>query len=151
MSIQSGRVAAQADNEWSFQVGLAPETLRRTNLGELSWTWTEHGSVLHAGWVLTTLSQFTGELTPGSPVNLERSVSSTTRMGGHFVQGATVAPVPRNRLLRDHAIIADRRLCICTRVFVFGTQGTWTARESFVRSDRRRSRCGSLWQPVLSY
>ncbi len=43
-----------------FTAGLAPETLKRTNLGQL-------GS--------------------GSPVNLERSVTPTTRMGGHFVQG----------------------------------------------------------------
>lgn len=41
-------------------VGVAPETLRRTNLGSL---------------------------TQGSKVNLERAVSSHTRMGGHFVQG----------------------------------------------------------------
>ncbi|EGD83968.1 riboflavin synthase, alpha subunit [Trichophyton rubrum D6] len=44
----------------SFKVGVAPETLRRTNLGSLK---------------------------AGSPVNLERSVLATTRMGGHFVQG----------------------------------------------------------------
>jgi len=44
----------------SFTVGLAPETLNRTNLGDL---------------------------TAGDPVNLERSVTPTTRMGGHFVQG----------------------------------------------------------------
>ncbi|PGH06557.1 riboflavin synthase, alpha subunit [Helicocarpus griseus UAMH5409] len=44
----------------SFKVGVAPETLRRTNLGSL---------------------------TKGSGVNLERSVSAATRMGGHFVQG----------------------------------------------------------------
>lgn len=52
----------------SFKVGVAPETLRRTNLGDL---------------------------TTGSPVNLERAVSTTTRMGGHFVQGHvdTVATV----------------------------------------------------------
>ncbi|GFP91159.1 riboflavin synthase [Phtheirospermum japonicum] len=43
-----------------FSVGLSPETLRKTNLGELE---------------------------PGSWVNLERAVSPTTRMGGHFVQG----------------------------------------------------------------
>lgn len=43
-----------------FKVGVSPETLRRTNLGSL---------------------------TPGSPVNLERSVTASTRMGGHFVQG----------------------------------------------------------------
>ena len=43
-----------------FKVGVSPETLRRTNLGSL------------------------GER---SKVNLERAVSSSTRMGGHFVQG----------------------------------------------------------------
>lgn len=44
----------------SFTAGLAPETLKRTNLGDLQ---------------------------PGAPVNLERSVTPTTRLGGHFVQG----------------------------------------------------------------
>lgn len=44
----------------SFKVGVAPETLRRTNLGSLKL---------------------------GSKVNLERAVSASTRMGGHFVQG----------------------------------------------------------------
>ena len=44
----------------SFTVGLAPETLSRTNLGDLN---------------------------SGDPVNLERSLLPTTRMGGHFVQG----------------------------------------------------------------
>lgn len=39
---------------------MAPETLRRTNLGSL---------------------------TANSTVNLERSVTASTRMGGHFVQG----------------------------------------------------------------
>ena len=43
-----------------FTVGLAPETLKRTNLGDLE---------------------------PGDPVNLERSLLPTTRLGGHFVQG----------------------------------------------------------------
>jgi riboflavin synthase len=47
------------DKTW-FKVGVAPETLRRTNLGSL---------------------------TTGSNVNLERAVSADTRMGGHFVQG----------------------------------------------------------------
>lgn len=47
-------------NKTSFKVGVAPETLRRTNLGSL---------------------------TIGCGVNLERSVSPTTRMGGHIVQG----------------------------------------------------------------
>lgn len=43
-----------------FTVGIAPETLRLTDLGDL-----------HAG----------------SRVNLERAVRADTRMGGHFVQG----------------------------------------------------------------
>ncbi|KAI0974388.1 riboflavin synthase-like protein [Xylaria arbuscula] len=43
-----------------FKVGVAPETLRLTDLGAL---------------------------TAGSPVNLERAVRADTRMGGHFVQG----------------------------------------------------------------
>lgn len=44
----------------SFSVGLAPETLRKTSLGEC---------------------------VVGSPVNLERSLLPSTRLGGHFVQG----------------------------------------------------------------
>jgi riboflavin synthase len=44
----------------TFKVNLAPETLRKTNLGELK---------------------------VGSPVNLERATASHTRFGGHFVQG----------------------------------------------------------------
>lgn len=44
----------------SFTVGIAPETLRLTNLGSL---------------------------TTHSRVNLERAVRADTRMGGHFVQG----------------------------------------------------------------
>ena len=44
----------------SFTVGLSPETLRRTNLGDLK---------------------------PGDGVNLERSLTLNGRLGGHFVQG----------------------------------------------------------------
>lgn len=43
-----------------FSVGLSPETLRKTSLSELE---------------------------SGSLVNLERALSPSTRMGGHFVQG----------------------------------------------------------------
>lgn len=43
-----------------FKVGVAPETLRKTNLGDL-----KHGA----------------------PVNLERAVTSEVRLGGHIVQG----------------------------------------------------------------
>ena len=46
--------------ECGFIVGLAPETLARTHLGEL---------------------------TPGCPVNLERSLLAGGRFDGHFVQG----------------------------------------------------------------
>eukprot|EP00455_Lapot_gusevi_P055628 TRINITY_DN9065_c0_g1_i1.p1 TRINITY_DN9065_c0_g1~~TRINITY_DN9065_c0_g1_i1.p1 ORF type:complete len:240 (+),score=72.10 TRINITY_DN9065_c0_g1_i1:88-807(+) len=46
--------------ENSFTVGLSPETLRCTNLGDLQ---------------------------AGQPVNLERSLTPHSRMGGHFVQG----------------------------------------------------------------
>lgn len=44
----------------SFKVGVAPETLKLTNLGQLK---------------------------KGDHVNLERAVSTNTRFGGHFVQG----------------------------------------------------------------
>jgi riboflavin synthase len=44
----------------TFTVGLSPETLRRTALGELK---------------------------EGAAVNLERAVLPTTRLGGHYVQG----------------------------------------------------------------
>lgn len=44
----------------AFTVGLAPETLARTGLGDLR---------------------------PGDAVNLERAVLPTTRLGGHYVQG----------------------------------------------------------------
>lgn len=44
----------------AFAVDIVPETLRRTNLGSL---------------------------TPGSPVNLERSMPANGRFGGHIVQG----------------------------------------------------------------
>jgi riboflavin synthase len=56
----------------SFKVGVAPETLRRTNLGALQ---------------------------RGGRVNLERAVSASTRMGGHFVQGHvdTVATIAETR------------------------------------------------------
>lgn len=55
-----------------FKVGVAPETLRRTNLGSLK----QH-----------------------SHVNLERAVSADTRMGGHFVQGHvdTIASILETR------------------------------------------------------
>ncbi len=53
-------LTVSALDETGFTVGLAPETRKRTSLDAL---------------------------VAGSPVNLERSVTPTTRMGGHFVQG----------------------------------------------------------------
>lgn len=55
-----------------FKVGVAPETLRRTNLGSLK---------------------------EKSKVNLERAVAPHTRMGGHFVQGHvdTIATILETR------------------------------------------------------
>lgn len=47
-------------NKDTFKVGLAPETLRRTNLGNL---------------------------TVGDKVNLERAIGGDVRFGGHYVQG----------------------------------------------------------------
>lgn len=61
-----------SDKSW-FKVGLAPETLRRSNLGEL---------------------------VVGSRVNLERAVTSEVRLGGHVVQGHvdTVATIVKKKL-----------------------------------------------------
>ncbi|KAI8917466.1 riboflavin synthase [Entophlyctis helioformis] len=68
------------DARTQFKVGIAPETLRKTNLGELK---------------------------VGDKVNLERAMSGSTRFGGHFVQGhvdttvtiASVTPDPPNSLI----------------------------------------------------
>nr|ASF90241.1 hypothetical protein SPAR06416 [Bartheletia paradoxa] len=49
----------------SFKVGLAPETLERTSLGQLQ---------------------------VGSKINLERAMAAHTRFGGHFVQGHVDVP-----------------------------------------------------------
>lgn len=49
-----------ARREGAFTVALSPETMRRTNLGELC---------------------------PGDPVNLERALPAHGRLGGHLVQG----------------------------------------------------------------
>lgn len=68
ISVNGTCLTVTSFGESSFTVGVAPETLRRTNLGSLQ---------------------------KNSNVNLERAVSATTRMGGHFVQGHvdTVATV----------------------------------------------------------
>jgi len=74
--------------EGSFKVGLAPETLRRTNLGELQ---------------------------VGDRVNLERSLAANGRVGGHFVQGHVdgVGEVLSKRAEKDalwFVVRADRDL-----------------------------------------
>jgi len=60
ISVNGVCLTVTAMNDTQFTAGLAPETRQRTNLDAL---------------------------TTGSSVNLERSVTPTTRMGGHFVQG----------------------------------------------------------------
>lgn len=60
LAINGTCLTVTALNSNSFTVGLSPETLRRTNLGDLR---------------------------PGDGVNLERSLAADGRIGGHFVQG----------------------------------------------------------------
>lgn len=60
ISVNGVCLTVTALNATGFTTGLAPETRARTNLDTLQ---------------------------KGTPVNLERSVTPSTRMGGHFVQG----------------------------------------------------------------
>jgi riboflavin synthase len=60
ISVEGVCLTVTALSDTSFSVGLAPETLSRTTLGSL---------------------------VEGDHVNLERSLTPTSRMGGHFVQG----------------------------------------------------------------
>ncbi|KAG0649669.1 Riboflavin synthase [Hyphodiscus hymeniophilus] len=60
ISVNGACLTVTSFDKNTFKVGVAPETLRRTNLGSLK---------------------------QNSNVNLERAVSASTRMGGHFVQG----------------------------------------------------------------
>ena len=60
LAVNGACLTVTALDAGSFTVDLAPETLRRTNLGDLR---------------------------PGSPVNLERALAVGDRLGGHFVQG----------------------------------------------------------------
>lgn len=60
ISVNGTCLTVTAFTKDSFKVGVAPETLRRTNLGSLK---------------------------TGSNVNLERAVAGHLRFGGHFVQG----------------------------------------------------------------
>lgn len=63
----------------TFKVGISPETLRRTNLGSLEPVSASTPSTASLGPASDTSRK--------SRVDLERAVSATTRMGGHFVQG----------------------------------------------------------------
>ncbi|MBI3861697.1 MAG: riboflavin synthase [Planctomycetia bacterium] len=67
-------VVAIDGDRWSFQAG--PETLSRTNLGELR---------------------------PGDPLNLERALPVAARLGGHFVQGHIDGCATVDRILPDGA------------------------------------------------
>ncbi|WP_298482998.1 riboflavin synthase [uncultured Chloroflexus sp.] len=60
IAVNGACLTVTALTDGSFTVGLSPETLRRTNLGEVQ---------------------------PGDGVNLERSLAVNGRIGGHFVQG----------------------------------------------------------------
>lgn len=67
-------IVEAAGGSFKFQVG--PETLARTNLGELK---------------------------PGGRVNLERAILASSRLGGHFVQGHVdgVAKIATRRRVAD--------------------------------------------------
>ena len=60
IAVNGACLTVTTHDESSFSVDVVPETLRRTNLGELD---------------------------AGSPVNLERSMPAYGRFGGHIVQG----------------------------------------------------------------
>ena len=60
ISVNGACLTVTTHDESTFSVDVVPETLRRTNLGELE---------------------------VGSPVNLERSMPADGRFGGHMVQG----------------------------------------------------------------
>ena len=60
ISVNGACLTVTTHDESTFSVDVVPETLRRTNLGELE---------------------------AGSPVNLERSMPADGRFGGHMVQG----------------------------------------------------------------
>jgi riboflavin synthase len=60
ISVNGACLTVTAVDATGFSVGLSPETLRRTNLGELR---------------------------PGDGVNLERALAVGGRLGGHYVQG----------------------------------------------------------------
>lgn len=76
------------DARTQFKVGVSPETLRRSNLGDLK---------------------------KGDKVDLERAVSSNTRMGGHVVQGHvdTIATItkkqPENNAINFTFQLRDRQ------------------------------------------
>ncbi len=65
ISVNGACLTVTTHDESAFSVDVVPETLRRTNLGELE---------------------------AGSPVNLERSMPADGRFGGHMVQGHIDGP-----------------------------------------------------------
>lgn len=81
ISVNGACLTAVRVDEESFDLELVPETLRRTSLGALR---------------------------EGEPINLERSLTARSRIGGHFVQGhvdargevRSVEPDGEGRLVR---------------------------------------------------
>ena len=57
---------SQTEHGGCFKIGAAPETLQKTNLGQLK---------------------------PGDKVNCERAMAAHTRFGGHFVQVRLLAKI----------------------------------------------------------
>lgn len=68
-------------NPLEFKVGVSPETLRKTNLGEF---------------------------TAGQKVNLERAIGGNSRYGGHFVQGHVDTTVEIKALTNDENSLVCR-------------------------------------------
>lgn len=84
-----------------FRMGLANETLDRTNLGELLLLL----ATQHHDWLLLIMlrTRLTGELGVGDLVNLERAMSGKSRFGGHIVQVRTHILLPQLVLLAEAA------------------------------------------------
>ncbi|KAL9102367.1 MAG: hypothetical protein Q9163_002489, partial [Psora crenata] len=105
----------------SLTVSISPETQRRTTLGSL---------------------------TEGQRVNLERAVSASTRMGGHFVQGhvdtvaAIVAVVPDGDCLTFRLRPRDRGVLkyVVEKGYVTLDGASLTVTK--VQEDRRREEAG---------
>ncbi|EPS45916.1 hypothetical protein H072_72 [Dactylellina haptotyla CBS 200.50] len=72
-------ITSLSDDRTSFKLGIAPETLRRTNLGQL-----KVGSFVNLERAMSTSSKMAEQLIPSSGVT---PLPSNSRFGGHMVQG----------------------------------------------------------------